>query len=112
MKTELLLKEIEKWSQADRENRVAAVSLSDKKTKQYYIHYAGHMNDIGKCVHAIMEEDPETAFGIFSAVTVFAHKNFKAEVIEHVNRMAEQIAELREKGLSSQEIYEVLKKEQ
>ena len=104
-----ILNEIEEWSKSDRENQCAAVALSDKTTGNYYLHYAGHSNDIGKCVHAIMEEDEETAFGIYAAATVFAHKHFAPETVENVNRMAAHIAELRKRGMTGKEIYEMMK---
>ncbi|MCM1438986.1 MAG: hypothetical protein NC131_07215 [Roseburia sp.] len=110
MKTEAnhIINTVESWSKADRENRAAAVCLSDRTSGNYYIHYAGHSGEIGKCVHAIMCEDPETAFAIFAAVTVFAHKNFPAELIASVNTNAARIAALREQGKSDDEIRDIM----
>lgn len=103
-----LLSKIEDWSQADRENRAAAVALSDDKTGNYYIHYAGPATEIGKCVYAIMKEDLETAMAIYAATTLFAHKNFPQDFIDYTNANCARIAALREEGKSSDEIRKIM----
>lgn len=41
MDAKQLINKCEQWSKEDRNNHRAAVILSDAKTQQYYIHYAG-----------------------------------------------------------------------
>lgn len=103
-----LLSKLEGWFAADLENRAAAVALSDDKTGNYYVHYAGPVNKIAKCVNAIMEDDLETAMGIYIAATLFAHKNLAKEFIEDTNANCARVAALRKAGKSSDEIHDIM----
>lgn len=103
-----LLSTIERWSQTDIENRAAAVALSDDKTGNYYVHYAGPVNKIAKCVNALMENDLQTAAAIYAIATLFAHKNFPQSFIDDTNANCARIAELRAEGKTVDEIRESL----
>lgn len=95
MDAKQLINKCEQWSKEDRNNHRAAVILSDAKTQQYYIHYAGDGRDMAHLVTALMSEDEEYAHDIFAAALVYAKKHIAPEEIKKLTMVAEAIAEVR-----------------
>lgn len=90
-----IINKCEAWSKEDRINHRAAVILSDAKTQQYYIHYAGDGRDMAHLVTALMQEDEEYAHDIFAAAMVYAKKHIEQTEIDKITKVAEAIAEVR-----------------
>lgn len=107
-----LINAAEQWSKSDQEQHIAAMVLCDKNSEQYFVHYAGLAKDIAKAVTVLMDEDPETAFNIFAAVSVIAHKHFNPAVIVNVEHTAAKIAEMRRIGATDDDIRNAIMRDQ
>lgn len=105
MTNEELLDIVAQWSDG---RKTALCVTRDNEAGTCGVHYTGTLNNLAKCIVALMEEDEDVARAVYIGASIYANKHLDRDFINEVNDYALAINVMRKNGSSQDEIEDAL----